>query len=64
MANGRRRISEAKSYPGHGPIRPDWPKSPEFRDLYMDGGKAAQITGRLLKKYDKRLAAAEKKKCG
>ena len=36
-------------------------KEPEFRDLYMDGGKAAQITGRLLKKYDKRLAAAEKK---
>ena len=36
-------------------------KEPEFRDLYMDGGKAAQITGRWLKKYDKRLAAAEKK---
>jgi hypothetical protein len=27
----------------------------------MDGGKAAQITGRLLKKYNKRLATAEKK---
>jgi len=36
-------------------------KEPEFRDLYMDGGKAAQITGRWLKKYDKRLAAAKKK---
>jgi hypothetical protein len=36
-------------------------KEPEFRDLYMDGGKAAQITGRLLKKYNKRLAAARKK---
>ena len=36
-------------------------KEPEFRDLYMDGGKAAQITRRWLKKYDKRLAAAKKK---
>jgi len=36
-------------------------KEPEFRDLYMDGEKAAQITGRRLKKYDKRLAAARKK---
>ncbi len=34
---------------------------PEFRDLYMDGRKAAQITERWLKKYDKRLAEAEKK---
>ena len=36
-------------------------KEPEFRDLYMDGEKTAQITERWLKKYDKRLAAAEKK---
>ena len=36
-------------------------KEPEFRDLYMDGEKAAQITERCLKKYDKRLAVAEKK---
>ncbi len=36
-------------------------KEPEFRDLYMDGEKAAQITGRWLKKYEKRLTAAEKK---
>jgi hypothetical protein len=34
---------------------------PEFKDLYLEGGKAAQITERWLKKYDKRLAAAEKK---
>jgi hypothetical protein len=34
---------------------------PEFRDLYLDGGKAVQVTGRWLNKYDKRLAAAEKK---
>ncbi len=33
----------------------------EFRDLYLDGKKAAQVTERWLKKYDKRLAAAEKK---
>jgi hypothetical protein len=36
-------------------------KEPEFRGLYMDGVKAAQITGRWLKKYDKRLAAAQEK---
>jgi hypothetical protein len=36
-------------------------KEPEFRDLYMNGVKAAQITGRWLKKYDKRLAAAQEK---
>ena len=36
-------------------------REPEFRDLYMDGEKAAQITGRWLKKYDKRLSAAKKK---
>jgi hypothetical protein len=36
-------------------------EEPEFSDLYLDGEKAAQITERWLKKYDKRLAAAEKK---
>jgi hypothetical protein len=36
-------------------------KEPEIRDLYMDGEKAAQITERCLKKYDKRLAAAKNK---
>jgi len=36
-------------------------KEPEFRDLFMDGEKAAQVTERWLKKYDKRLAAAKKK---
>ncbi|GEM_PF-1877268 len=33
----------------------------EFRDLYLDGEKAAQVTERWLKKYDKRLDAAKKK---
>lgn len=33
----------------------------EFSDLYLDGEKAAQITESWLKKYDKRLAKAEKK---
>ena len=33
----------------------------EFKDLYLDGEKAAQVTERWLKKYDKRLEAAEKK---
>lgn len=33
----------------------------EFRDLYLDGEKAAQVTERWLKKYDKRLEAARKK---
>ncbi|MGB7876310.1 MAG: hypothetical protein WBL25_18140 [Anaerolineales bacterium] len=33
----------------------------EFRDLYLDGEKAAQVTERWLKKYDKRLEAAGKK---
>ena len=37
---------------------------PEFRDLYMDGGKAAQITERWLKKYEKRLDTAKKKGSG
>jgi hypothetical protein len=37
---------------------------PEFRDLYMDGGKAVQITERWLKKYDKRLDTAKKKGSG
>lgn len=36
-------------------------EEPEFRDLYLGGEKAVQITERWLKKYDKRLAAAEKK---
>jgi len=36
-------------------------EEPEFSDLYLDGEKTAQITERWLKKYDKRLAAAEKK---
>ncbi len=35
-----------------------------IRDLYLDGKKAAQVTERWLKKYDKRLAAAEKKRPG
>jgi hypothetical protein len=33
----------------------------EFKDLYLDGEKAAQVTERWLKKYDKRLDAAEEK---
>jgi len=33
----------------------------EFRDLYLDGEKAAQVTERWLKKHDKRLEAARKK---
>jgi hypothetical protein len=33
----------------------------EFKDLYLDGEKAAQVTERCLKKYDKRLEAAKKK---
>jgi hypothetical protein len=36
-------------------------EEPEFSDLYLDGEKAAQITERWLKKYDKRLVAAKKK---
>ncbi len=36
-------------------------KEPEFKDLYLDGEKAAQITQRGLQKYDERLAAAEKR---
>ena len=34
---------------------------PEFIDLYLDSEKTAEVTERWLKKYDKRLAAAEKK---
>ena len=33
----------------------------EFKDLYLDSRKTAQVTGRWLKKYDKRLEAAKKK---
>lgn len=33
----------------------------EFRDLYLDGEKVAQVTERWLKKYDKSLDAARKK---
>ncbi len=33
----------------------------EFRDLYLDDEKAPQVTERWLKKYDKRLEAAQKK---
>ena len=33
----------------------------EFKDLYLDGKKATQVTERWLKKYSKRLDAAEKK---
>ncbi len=33
----------------------------EFKDLYLDSEKAAQVTERWLKKYDKRLDAAKKK---
>ena len=33
----------------------------EFKDLYLDSKKAAQVTERWLKKYDKRLDAAKKK---
>ena len=36
-------------------------EEPEFIDLYLDGEKTAQVTERWLKKYEKRLAAAEKK---
>ena len=36
-------------------------EEPEFRDLYLDGGKAVQVTERWLKKYDKRSDAAKKK---
>jgi hypothetical protein len=36
-------------------------EEPEFSGLYLDGEKAAQKTERWLKKFDKRLAAAEKK---
>jgi hypothetical protein len=35
-------------------------KEAEFRDLYLDGEKAAQVTERWLKKYEKRLEAAKK----
>jgi hypothetical protein len=33
----------------------------EFKDLHLDSEKAAQVTEHWLKKYDKRLGAAEKK---
>lgn len=33
----------------------------EFKDLYLDGEKAVQVTERWLKKYDKRLEAAKKR---
>lgn len=36
-------------------------EEPEFTDLYLDGEKTARVTERWLKKYEKRLAAAEKK---
>jgi hypothetical protein len=36
-------------------------KEPEFKDLYLDGEKAVQITERALKKYDKRLEVARQK---
>jgi hypothetical protein len=36
-------------------------EDPEFTDLYLDGEKTAQATERWLKKYEKRLTAAEKK---
>lgn len=36
-------------------------EEPEFADLYLDGEKAFQLTGRWLKKYEKRLETAEKK---
>lgn len=36
-------------------------KSPEFTNLYLDRKKTARVTKRWLKKYEKRLAAAEKK---
>jgi hypothetical protein len=35
-------------------------EEPEFADLYLDEKKVVQATERWLKKYDKRLAAAEK----
>lgn len=34
---------------------------PEFNDLYLDGEKTTRVTERWLKKYEKRLTAAEKK---
>ena len=34
---------------------------PEFNDLYLDDEKTTQVTDHWLKKYEKRLAAAEKK---
>ncbi|MFZ5920652.1 MAG: hypothetical protein ACOYY3_06325 [Chloroflexota bacterium] len=36
-------------------------KEIEFKDLYLDAEKAAQVTERWLKKYDKRLEAARRK---
>lgn len=36
-------------------------EEPEFADLYLDEEKVVQATERWLNKYDKRLAAAEKK---
>lgn len=36
-------------------------EEPEFIDLYLDDEKTAEVTERWLKKYEKRLAAAEKK---
>lgn len=36
-------------------------EEPEFIDLYLDNEKTADVTERWLKKYEKRLAAAEKK---
>lgn len=34
---------------------------PEFIDLYLDDDKTVQVTGRWLKKYEKRLTAAQKR---
>jgi hypothetical protein len=36
-------------------------EEPEFTNLYLESEKTAQVTERWLKKYEKRLAAAEKK---
>jgi hypothetical protein len=36
-------------------------EEPEFIDLYLDGEKTAEVSERWLKKYEKRLASAEKK---
>lgn len=36
-------------------------EEPEFINLYLDGEKTVQVTEHWLKKYDKHLAAAEKK---